>query len=298
MLPVAANRLGFQRRRSESIRRSMSVCPINSSGTGSSLLNRSGRSISYRRNVLLIGSSPQRCECDSFHRQWPRAASGTRVSPFAQVLNEKRPARKPSARRSVAESGKRILIIWSPDPFYAKEPIIPTQSPVFDYLHRSDGNRRTRAGVRGRLPKRAPVTMHPALDAGGCRILPGVTYARSTIAALGGTLCGAGNQSRSRLGLTTARRVAVMRGIGNCLFIVGCAYLGLWICLRHLTQDSDAQTTAYMVGAALLTCLLPALVLRISARVAAKGHRVVCRLMATSSEAMDSPLPIGGSQST
>jgi hypothetical protein len=40
-----------------------------------------------------------------------RAADGTSVSPFAQLRKEKRPAKKPSARFSVARSGKVIRII-------------------------------------------------------------------------------------------------------------------------------------------------------------------------------------------
>jgi hypothetical protein len=40
-----------------------------------------------------------------------KAAAGTSVSPFDQLRNEKRPARKPKARFSVSASGKRMRIM-------------------------------------------------------------------------------------------------------------------------------------------------------------------------------------------
>lgn len=41
----------------------------------------------------------------------PRACGGTAVSPLSQVLNEKRPAKKPSARRSISGLVKRMMIM-------------------------------------------------------------------------------------------------------------------------------------------------------------------------------------------
>jgi hypothetical protein len=40
-----------------------------------------------------------------------RAAAGTNISPVDQLLNEYRPGKKPSARRSEAASGKRMRIM-------------------------------------------------------------------------------------------------------------------------------------------------------------------------------------------
>jgi hypothetical protein len=45
-----------------------------------------------------------------------RAAGGTIISPVDQLLNEKRPARNPRARRLLASSGKRIIIITTSYP--------------------------------------------------------------------------------------------------------------------------------------------------------------------------------------
>jgi hypothetical protein len=43
-----------------------------------------------------------------------KAESGTKTSPLAQVVKENLPAKNPSARRFVSESGKRTVIISLP----------------------------------------------------------------------------------------------------------------------------------------------------------------------------------------